>query len=66
VNGIDTEIPIVVVAKPRVAGGNGYYPCWKKLRDAHKEASGGRKAAILERAVEKARKVCKPVRMTLE
>jgi hypothetical protein len=48
-----------------VAGGDGYYPCWKKLREAHKEATGGLKAAILERTVEKARKVCKPVRMTL-
>ena len=38
---------------------------WKKLRDTHKEASGGLKAAILERSVEKARKVCEPVRMTL-
>jgi hypothetical protein len=39
---------------------------WKKLREAHKEATGGLKAAILERSVEKARKVCEPVRMTLE
>ena len=39
---------------------------WKELGGAHKEASGGLKAAILERSAEKARKVCKPVRMTLE
>jgi hypothetical protein len=38
---------------------------WKKLRKAHKEATGGLKAAIVERTVEKARKVCEPVRMTL-
>jgi len=38
---------------------------WKKLRDTHREATGGLKAAILERSVEKARKVCEPVRMTL-
>jgi len=49
-----------------VAGGNGYYPCWKKLRYAHREATGGLKAVILERTAEKARKVCKPVRMTIE
>jgi len=30
------------------------------------EAPGGLKAAIVDRPVEKARKVCKPVRMTLE
>jgi len=65
-NGTDAEIPIVVVAKPHGARGDGYYPCWKKLRDAHKEASGGLKTAILERATEKARKVCEPVRMALE
>jgi hypothetical protein len=39
---------------------------WKKLGYAHKEASGGLKTAILERSAEKARKVCEPVRMTLE
>jgi hypothetical protein len=39
---------------------------WKELGKAHKEASGGLKAAILERSVEKAWKVCGPVRMTLE
>jgi len=38
---------------------------WKELGDAHKEASGGLKAAILERTAEKALKVCEPVRMTL-
>ena len=39
---------------------------WKKLRDTHKGATGGLKAAILERTAEKkARKVCEPVRMTL-
>jgi len=38
---------------------------WKKLRDTHGEASGGLKAAILESSAEKARKVCKPVRITL-
>jgi len=56
----------VVVAKSLGPRDDGYYPCWKKLRDAHKEASGGLKAAILERTAEKARKVCEPVRMTLE
>jgi len=39
---------------------------WKELGEAHKEAPGGLKAAILERSVEKARKVCGLVRMTLE
>lgn len=38
---------------------------WNELRDAHKGATGGLKAAILDRAAEKARKVCEPVRMTL-
>jgi len=38
---------------------------WKELRGTHGEATGGLKAAILERAAEKARKVCEPVRMTL-
>ena len=38
---------------------------WKKRREAHKEATGGLKAAILERTAEKARKVCEPVRMIL-
>ncbi len=45
---------------------DGYYPCWKKLRDAHKEATDGLKAAILERTAEKARNVPKPVWMTLK
>ncbi len=38
---------------------------WNELRDAHKGATGGLKAAILDRAAEKARKVCEPVRMAL-
>jgi hypothetical protein len=56
----------VVVAKSPGSLDDGYYLCWKKLRDAHKEATGGLKAAILERTAEKARKVCEPVRMTLK
>ncbi|MCW3132835.1 MAG: hypothetical protein N2V78_00645 [Methanophagales archaeon] len=65
-NGIDAEISIIVVAKSPLPRDDGYYPCWKKLRDAHKEATGGLKAAILERTAEKARNVSKPVWMTLK
>ena len=48
-----------------VSPGRWLLSLWKKLRDTHKGATGGLKAAILERTAEKARKVCEPVRMTL-
>jgi len=48
-----------------VSPGRWLLSLWNELRDAHKEATGVLKAAILERAAEKARKVCEPVRMTL-